>query len=329
MPRDKNYVNNNLGTYLQGKVRNNGLLSIRQNEYEGKYHHCESPLRSPSKSKGILCLPFLAGKCTYIKGCRKHHPSQGDIPRLLAMYKKTRCRFRDECYTDGCLFLHPKEERQIQEPSFIALHHFPPLSNTCKTASRSSPKNSNNSKNNVKEATNSAWKKNPSNMTTDMDSKNIPKNKSSTNHLREPPLRPEKQQLKQKRTFKVHTSQASIGDPSLTISNTRMQQLYLPLPPLSPSQQGCYGVPPPTPMSIPLKMVPNMVPSAIESNIGYPMDPSLYYYDQHLFYDHQQLYEQHTGYLHTYADMDNSSSPTMNVPFNAEAKEFIPRMFAA
>ena len=98
----------------------------RPSNNNNKYHGGGSG----SGGSSDLCIPFLAGKCTFTKGCRKRHPSKEDLPRLLARYKQIRCRFGDDCYTDGCLFSHPKEissHKKSLEPAFIEPHDFPPL----------------------------------------------------------------------------------------------------------------------------------------------------------------------------------------------------------
>jgi hypothetical protein len=43
------------------------------------------------------------------KGCRKRHPPKHEIEQLISKYKKTRCRFGDECKTKGCLYVHPSD----------------------------------------------------------------------------------------------------------------------------------------------------------------------------------------------------------------------------
>jgi hypothetical protein len=96
-----------------------------------------------------FCLPFLAGKCTFTEqGCKKRHPKKEDSDRLIAKYKRTRCRFGDECYTESCLYLHPREVEET-EPHFVEPHHvaFPPLNG----ASGAAPK----------PVANSAWKAAP------------------------------------------------------------------------------------------------------------------------------------------------------------------------
>jgi hypothetical protein len=105
------------------------------------YRHDES-----GKAEEV-CLPFLAGKCTFDdEGCRKRHPTNEAKDRLVAKYKRTRCRFADECYTENCLYLHPAEIEPV-EPAYIepTSAAFPPLNG----AAASGP---------PKTLSNSAWK---------------------------------------------------------------------------------------------------------------------------------------------------------------------------
>lgn len=148
MPRGKNYVNNNKGVSLQAnpKVKANMQLC----EYGAGCTRPDCIYRHEGVGKKEdVCLPFLAGKCTFKdNGCRKRHPKKEEKARLIAKYKRTRCRHGDVCYTDGCLYLHPKEMET--EPSFVEPHNlaFPPLSSA--TAS-----------NVPKPVSNSAWKAAP------------------------------------------------------------------------------------------------------------------------------------------------------------------------
>ena len=316
MPRGKNYVNNQRGVHLQAKAGGKGGTTMKMCEYGSGcqrpdciYRHDEP--QTSSGGKVDLCIPFLAGKCTFEKGCRKRHPSKDEIPRLLARYKKTRCRFRDECYTEGCLFLHPKEEKR-QEPSFIAPHHFPPLSNVCTSASSSSADS------NPKQATasDSVWKKNPpkvvsENSTQKEDTTSF---QSSSSQTSEPQL----VESNKPATVWGHPNGTNGEQPMMT-DNPPMQQ---PLPPVPPSQQGYFDGPPPP--IVPM-MMSNMEPSVIDPNTGYPIDPSVYYYGQQSFYyEQQQMIPPYPM-----VPMNGVSGPPMGIPFNAEAKEFVPGMFAA
>mmetsp|Transcript_57277 Transcript_57277/g.61950 ORF Transcript_57277/g.61950 Transcript_57277/m.61950 type:complete len:305 (-) Transcript_57277:194-1108(-) len=67
-----------------------------------------------------LCIPFISGKkCRFIQNgyCRNRHPPKDDIPHLLARFKQIPCRHLDECYTEGCLFFHPKRDSSCSESS--------------------------------------------------------------------------------------------------------------------------------------------------------------------------------------------------------------------
>ena len=57
------------------------------------------------------CMAFLAGQCAFdAKGCRKRHPPKQEAEQLIARYKRTKCRFGDDCKTRGCLYQHPSDE---------------------------------------------------------------------------------------------------------------------------------------------------------------------------------------------------------------------------
>ena len=280
MPRGKNNANNN---------RN----ALPQSESKGS-----------SGGKSDICIPFLTGKCSFEKGCRKRHPSKEEIPRVLARYKKTRCKFRDECYTEGCLFLHPKEEAQRKEPNFIAAHHFPPLcSDTCTSVRSSSPDSaSKQSSQQQSSPSDSAWSKNPPAVVADVS----PTKQIATSH----------------QGTDSPTMVTAWGNPNQTNGPPPiMVNVPPPQQPMAayPTQQGYYACPPPP---IPPMMAPNMAPPAIDPNTGYPIDPSAYYYDQQSFYYHQQQLHQVSNPY----PINGMMGPPMGVPFNAEAKEFVPGM---
>jgi hypothetical protein len=317
MSRGNNYDSNQRGDHLQPKVDGKGGPIMRP---DGIYRQDE-PQRS-SGGKNDVCIPFLAGKCTFEKGCRKRHPSKDDVPRLLARYKKTRCRFRDECYTEGCLFLHPKEERQ-QETSFIAPHHFPPLSNSCMSVSSTS------SDSNSKQATasDSAWNKNPPIMVADVptnidSSRNLPRKKDPTPRQGGSSPTSEQQRVEPKELPAAWGSpnRKNVESSMVTNSPPPQQPQPQPQPPLPPSQEEYYGGPPQPTHHM---MAPNMATPLIDPNTGYPMDPSFYYYDQSFYYNQQMIspYPIVAG--------NGIPDPHMGIPFNAEAKEFVPGMFTA
>ena len=129
MPRGKNYVNNNKGVRLLPS-RKAKATSIIPCQYGSGCTRPDCIYRhEPTGKADDVCLPFLAGKCAFPdQGCRKRHPDKQETERLIAKYKRTRCRFGEECRTDGCLYLHPNEMEAI-EPAYLEPHHvaFPPL----------------------------------------------------------------------------------------------------------------------------------------------------------------------------------------------------------
>jgi len=242
------------------------------------------------------------------------------------MYKKTRCRFGDECYTEGCLFLHPKEERQKHDPSFIGLHNFPPLSKSCTTVSPSSSSNKSNSKKkSAKQATKFALKKKPSDTISHISSKNL---RESPNSGLSPTPEQQKAEQKGSSTDFDYSDVTNNGEPSRTSNNPAPQQPYPPLLPLPHFQQGYYDGPSPSSSPIP-PIMQNMASPHIDPIMGYPVDSSMYYYDQQVFHYHQQIYQQQMSYSYPFVVANQIPGPPMVVPFNAEENEFIPRMSAA
>jgi len=138
MPRGQSYLNNNNGVALQAPKS----TAMRACEYgvgctreDCIYRHEEG-----AQSEEV-CLPFLAGKCTFThEGCRRRHPENQEFDRLIAKYKRTRCRFGDECRTEACLYVHPNEMERV-EPAYIEPHHvaFPPLNGAAAPAPKNLP----------------------------------------------------------------------------------------------------------------------------------------------------------------------------------------------
>ena len=133
MPRGKNYVNNNKGVQLLAGAKGKAAMQMCEygsgcNRPDCIYRHPDN--MDPNAKADEICLPFLAGKCSFAAkgGCRKRHPKKEERARLLEKYKRTRCRFGDDCYTEGCLYLHPREVEPM-EPYYIEPHDvaFPPL----------------------------------------------------------------------------------------------------------------------------------------------------------------------------------------------------------
>ena len=132
MPRGKNYVNNNKGVSLQASA--NSKAAMQMCEYGSGCSRSDCIYRHPDNNSTSktdeICMPFLAGNCTFAAkgGCRKRHPKKEERARLLQKYKRTRCRFGDECFTESCLYLHPREVDPV-EPYYVEHHDvaFPPL----------------------------------------------------------------------------------------------------------------------------------------------------------------------------------------------------------
>ncbi|KAF4697618.1 hypothetical protein FOZ60_004517 [Perkinsus olseni] len=53
-----------------------------------------------------VCMPFVAGFCTFGDKCYNCHPEPQQVKRLRAKYSRTKCRFGKNCKTSGCLYNH-------------------------------------------------------------------------------------------------------------------------------------------------------------------------------------------------------------------------------
>ena len=62
--------------------------------------------------KSKICLPFLAGLCTYGHKCMNRHPGDEESEAVKAKYKLKECSYGDSCQTEGCLYFHPYEAAQ-------------------------------------------------------------------------------------------------------------------------------------------------------------------------------------------------------------------------
>mmetsp|Transcript_41033 Transcript_41033/g.98924 ORF Transcript_41033/g.98924 Transcript_41033/m.98924 type:complete len:269 (-) Transcript_41033:13-819(-) len=119
MPRGKNYVNNNRGVFLQaGKKQKQSIMQCEYgsacNRPDCIYRHDNAVAKTDE-----ICLQFLAGTCAFTGGgCRKRHPKKDEKERLLRKYKRMQCHFGDDCHTEGCLYLHPREMKPI-EPAYV------------------------------------------------------------------------------------------------------------------------------------------------------------------------------------------------------------------
>lgn len=70
------------------------------------FRHDKSALASNPQSEEP-CMAYLAGYCAFnAKSCRKRHPPPAEAERLRQKYSQIRCRYGNECQTDGCLYRH-------------------------------------------------------------------------------------------------------------------------------------------------------------------------------------------------------------------------------
>jgi len=118
MGKGSNYLNNNKGVCLQASKKSKERMPLCNYGLGCKNPSCI--YRHPGDDSGSAffqspepCMAFLAGICVFdAKGCRKRHPKEDEAIRLREKYSKVRCRFGDECKTEGCLYLHPSDEQQ-------------------------------------------------------------------------------------------------------------------------------------------------------------------------------------------------------------------------
>ncbi|KAL7487661.1 hypothetical protein ACHAW6_013235 [Cyclotella cf. meneghiniana] len=75
-----------------------------------------------------ICLPFLAGLCTYGNKCMNRHPHEDEAEAVKAKYKQKLCSYGDSCQTEGCLYFHPYEalEGAIEEQGHDQSWNYPP-----------------------------------------------------------------------------------------------------------------------------------------------------------------------------------------------------------
>ena len=309
----KGYANNQRGGQHQSKDNSSG----------GRH---SSSRRSSSSSSSEICIPFLANKCNFEKGCRKRHPPKEDIPRILARYKQIRCRFGDDCYTAGCLFLHPKDAKKMK-PILIEPHNFPPLgggsvgsgegategtssisSATTSVAAAVNDTSAAGGEGNDNTNVNSAW-----NNITSTDQKVTNNHPGSS------------------------SNSSTVGHPSSIQDHQYQQEQQLPPAAAWGYSNGAGGLPPPpqqhhmNPQGPPPPPAhhqqvpyyrggfPAAAGTMIDPNTGYPVhfDPAMYYHHM------QQL--QYSQYPLSYPPMcPPGTDTTMESPLQAQAKEFVP-----
>lgn len=78
------------------------------------YRHPPKPKLQapPSAAAGAapmapVCMPFLAGYCSFGASCRSDHPAPDVAAKLVAQYAATPCRWGEQCVNEYCLYLHP------------------------------------------------------------------------------------------------------------------------------------------------------------------------------------------------------------------------------
>ncbi|KAG7337752.1 RNA-binding, Nab2-type zinc finger domain containing protein [Nitzschia inconspicua] len=334
MARGKNYVNNDRGVHLaaaqkgpsgvgKGK-KNNQIMQLCEygpgcTRPDCIYRHEEPTTNAASggndskNNRDAVCVLFLAGKCSFKdKGCRKRHPSKEEVARLIVRYKKIRCRFGDECYTDSCLFLHPRDTKDQDPVAFIEPHHFPPLHNGSHSGYGGGG--------GVKPIPNSAWNSAP----IGVQGKNVAAPIAfPTNGVGLPPHPPSTQEAT------TPGNQDSIPRPPPPSPNLHHQQEQQQMPPhgawVYPPN---HGEMPPANMMIPpppqqyygggLMHPPQPL---IDPNTGYPIDPA-FYEKQQQQYQAAMMYAAHPGMPYYGIPM---GIPLETTHFNVEAKEFVPQ----
>ena len=73
-------------------------------------HPARSKLQVQSDSESSMdddiCLPFLAGFCSFGESCYSKHPLEDECEALKKRFARKWCRFGSNCKTRGCLFRH-------------------------------------------------------------------------------------------------------------------------------------------------------------------------------------------------------------------------------
>ena len=118
MGKGANYLNNNKGVSLQASKKGKASRMVACQYGAGCnrpgciYSHPASTAGTTFVQSNEPCMAFLAGICAFSsKGCRKRHPSKEESERLIAKYQTVRCRFSENCQTNGCLYRHPWDDK--------------------------------------------------------------------------------------------------------------------------------------------------------------------------------------------------------------------------
>ena len=264
------------------------------------YRHDDNGGENSKKSDGV-CVLFLAGKCSYkAKGCRKRHPPPEEVKRLKAKYQKIKCRHGDECFTDGCLYLHPRDLKDQDDPvAFIDPRDFPTLMGNGPSSTAAAPV--------IKPVPNSAWNSAPVGIQNGTGTNE--KNGTSAPHM----------QRQQHAKSPAGDQKEVPGPPPPTPVSppSNQEQVHMEMPP--PQQQvwgsGAYPAPmmmPPMPVFPQQQQQEYYGNMMVDPNTGYPIDPA--YFHQAMMYHQQQFGGVQYGI----------PVPMEATHFNAEAKEFIP-----
>ena len=298
MPRGKNYLNNGKGMHLQAaKGEKNNMKMC---EYGAGCTRPDCIYRhdgtSGKKSDGV-CVLFLAGKCSFKnKGCRKRHPPPEEVKRLKARYRKIKCRHGDDCFTDSCLYLHPRDVKDSEDPvAFIDPRDFPSLMGKGTSAAAPAP---------IKPVPNSAWNSAP----VGIQGGGAKNESNGANAVQQ------QQQRNAESPFRGHKEVPGAPPPTPVSPSPVQEQVNMEMP-LQQQAWDAYPAPmmmPPMPTYHEQQQLQqdyhgNMI---IDPNTGYPIDPA--YFQQAMMY-----YQQFGG-------GPQYGMPMEATHFNAEAKEFIP-----
>ena len=78
-----------------------------------RYRHDGEDFYGGERQGKKVCLKYLAGVCRSNNTCIDYHPKDMSyIRHLRGKYKRTICRYGDDCHYAGCLFSHPRDNDQ-------------------------------------------------------------------------------------------------------------------------------------------------------------------------------------------------------------------------
>lgn len=64
------------------------------------------PSANKNRSGGELCFPYVIGKCKRDNACPMRHPVPEECENIIAVSRKTQCRFGSACTREECIFAH-------------------------------------------------------------------------------------------------------------------------------------------------------------------------------------------------------------------------------